>query len=143
MSTFPKFTKIGANQYNSITSGMTTGPYKDKNRNKTLSGKFPWIRIFSGAEDGLILQSATLDDELKIVDSFRAATTVMSGNSDRGSYGNQKGSGPIGKNFKNKWVYPSVAYQRGLIKTNGNENNDEDQDWILRPSPVVTSLEIK
>ena len=143
MSTFPKFTKIGVNQYNSITSGMTTGPYWEKNRNKTLSGKFPWIRIFSGAEDGLILQSATLDDELKIVDSFRAATTVMLGNSDRGSYGNQKGSGPIGKNFKNKWVYPSVAYQRGLAVSNTNENNDEDQDWTLRPSPVVTSLEIK
>ena len=143
MSTFPKFTKIGANQYNSITSGMSGAGYQFKNRNKTLSGKFPWIRIFSGAEDGLILQSATLDDELKIVDSFRAATTVMLGNSDRGSYGNQKGSGPIGKNFKNKWVYPSVAYQRGLAKSNTNENNDEDQDWTLRPSPVVTSLEIK
>jgi hypothetical protein len=102
MSTFPKFTSIGANQYNSITSGMSGAGYQFKNRNKTLSGKFPWIRIFSGAEDGLILQSATLDDELKIVDSFRAATTVMLGNSDRGSYGNQKGSGPIGKNFKNK-----------------------------------------
>ena len=143
MSTFPKFTKIGANQYNSITSGMSGAGYQFKNRNKTLSGKFPWIRIFSGAEDGLILQSATLDDELKIVDSFRAATTVMLGNSDRGSYGNQKGSGPIGKNFKNKWVYPSVAYQRGLAISNTNENNDEDQDWTLRPSPVVTSLEIK
>jgi hypothetical protein len=143
MSTFPKFTSIGANQYNSITSGMSGAGYQFKNRNKTLSGKFPWIRIFSGAEDGLILQSATLDDELKIVDSFRAATTVMLGNSDRGSYGNQKGSGPIGKNFKNKWVYPSVAYQRGLAVSNTNENNDEDQDWTLRPSPVVTSLEIK
>lgn len=143
MSTFPKFTKIGANQYNSITSGMSGAGYQFKNRNKTLSGKFPWIRIFSGAEDGLILQSATLDDELKIVDSFRAATTVMLGNSDRGSYGNQKGSGPIGKNFKNKWVYPSVAYQRGLAISNTNENNDEDQNWTLRPSPVVTSLEIK
>jgi hypothetical protein len=147
MSTFPKFTKIGANQYNSITSGMSGTLYQFKNRNKTLSGKFPWIRIFSGAEDGLILQSSTLDDELKIVDSFRAVMSTMAfgtlGYTKKGSYGNVNGSGPIGRSFNNKWVYPSVGYQKGLVVSNTNENNTEDQDWVLRPSPIVTSLEIK
>jgi hypothetical protein len=143
MSTFPKFSRIQANQFNSIRSGMSGAGYEFKNRNKTLSGKFPWIRVFSGAEDGLIMQSATLDDELKVVDAYRAASTVMAGNSGRGSYGNPKGSGPIGKSFDKKWVYPSVGYRQGLVLSNTNQNNDEDQEWVLRPSPVVTSLEIK
>jgi hypothetical protein len=147
MSTFPKFTRIQANQFNSIRSGMTGAGYEFKNRNKTLSGKFPWIRIFSGAENGLILQSATLDDELQIVDKYKLVKSTMAfgtlGYTERGSYGNTKGSGPIGKSFNNKWVYPSVGYQRGLIKTNTNDDNSEDQDWVLRPSPIVTSLEIK
>ena len=143
MSTFPKFTKIGANQYNSITSGMSGTLYQFKNRNKTISGKFPWIRIFSGAEDGLILQSATLDDELKIVDSFKLVMSTLAFGVSKGSYGNKNGSGPIGKSFNKKWVYPSVGYQKGLVVSNTNENNTEDQDWVLRPSPIVTSLEIK
>jgi hypothetical protein len=143
MSTFPKFSRIQANQFNSIRSGMSGNGYEVKNRNRILSQKFPWIRVFSGAEDGLILQSATLDDELKIVDAYRAATTVMAGVSNRGSYGNPKGSGPIGKSFDNKWVYPSVGYRKGIVLSNTNQNNDEDQEWVLRPSPVITSLEIK
>ena len=142
MSTFPKFSKIGANQFNSITSGMTGTAYQFKNRNKTLSGKFPWIRIFSGAEDGLIMQSATLDDDLRIVDPS-GLPPVLAGLNMRGSYGNPKGSGPIGKSFNKKWVYPSVAYQKGLVASNTNEYNSEDQEWALRPSPIVTSLEIK
>ena len=102
MSTFPKFTKIGANQYNSITSGMSGTLYQFKNRNKTISGKFPWIRIFSGAEYGLILQSATLDDELKIVDSFKLVMSTLAFGVSKGSYGNKNGSGPIGKSFNKK-----------------------------------------
>jgi hypothetical protein len=141
MSKFPKFSRISDNVCNSIVSGMSGKGYLFKNRNKTLSGKFPWIRIFSGAESGLILQSANLSDQLQIVD-----TSVIFGASSitiPGSYGNQRASGPIGKNFDNKFVYPSVAYQTGATTSNTNYFNTEPQDWVLRPSPVISSLEIK
>jgi hypothetical protein len=120
---------------------MSGAGYLFKNRNKTLSGKFPWIRIFSGAEGGLIFQSATLSEQLQIVD-----TSVIFGQSSftiPGSYGNSHGSGPIGKTFDDKWVYPSIAYQSGTAASNTNNYNTEQQDWVLRPSPIVTSLEIK
>ena len=141
MGTFPKFSRISDNVCNSIVSGMSGPAYLFRNRNKTLSGKFPWIRIFSGAEGGLIFQSATLSDELGIVDN----TVIANGNTNvvPGSYGNVNGSGPIGKDFNKKWVYPSIAYQTNLVATNTNTLNTETQDWVLRPSPVVTSLEIR
>ena len=140
MGTFPKFSRISDNVCNSIVSGMSGAGYLFKNRNKTLSGKFPWIRIFSGAEKGLIFESATLSDVLGIVDN-----TVISGKNSNvipGSYGNTNGSGPMGKDFDKKWVYPTISYIANG-STNTNTFNTEKQDWVLRPSPVVTSLEIK
>lgn len=134
---FPNFTLIADRVFNSILTGMTgLAPSSNINRNKTLSQRFPWIRIFSGAEEGLILQSANLDNDLEIVDSYNGILNNL-GDNFRGSYGNSKGSGPLGKNFNKKWVYPSRAYP------NTNTLNNEEQDWVLRPSPVVTALEIK
>ena len=140
---FPNFTLIADRVFNSILTGMTgLPPSSNINRNKTLSQRFPWIRIFSGAEEGLILQSANLDDDLGIVDSYNGILNNL-GDNFRGSYGNSKGSGPLGKNFNKKWVYPSLAYQIGKTNTNTNTLNNEEQNWVLRPSPVVTALEIK
>ena len=140
---FPNFTLIADRVFSSILTGMTgMPPSSNVNRNKTLSQRFPWIRIFSGAEEGLILQSANLDDDLGIVDSYNGILNNL-GDNFRGSYGNSKGSGPLGKNFNKKWVYPSLAYQIGKTNTNTNTLNNEEQNWVLRPSPVVTALEIK
>ena len=77
-----------------------------------------------------------------IVDSYNGILNNL-GDNFRGSYGNSKGSGPLGKNFNKKWVYPSLAYQIGKTNTNTNTLNNEEQNWVLRPSPVVTALEIK
>ena len=139
---FPRFTQISQRVHSSIVSGMSGTGYQTLNRNKTLSGKFPWIRIFSGAENGLILKSANLDDTLKQVDEYKMVGTNSTLVSP-GSYGNSKAGGPLGKDFKGKWVYPSIAYQQGKTTTNTNEFNSEEQDWVLRPSPVVTGLELK
>lgn len=140
---FPFFTLIADRVFSSILTGMTgMPPSSNVNRNKELSQRFPWIRIFSGAEDGLILQSANLDDDLEIVDSYNGILNNL-GDNFRGSYGNSNGSGPLGKNFNKKWVYPSITYQTGKTNTNTNTLNNEEQNWVLRPSPVVTALEIK
>ena len=140
---FPNFTLISDRVFSSILTGMTgMPPSSNVNRNKELSQRFPWIRIFSGAEEGLILQSANLDDDLEIVDAYNGILNNL-GDNFRGSYGNSNGSGPLGKNFNKKWVYPSISYQTGKTNTNTNTLNNEEQNWVLRPSPVVTALEIK
>ena len=142
---FPNFTLISDRVFSSILSGMTgMPPSSNVNRNKELSQRFPWIRIFSGAEKGLILQSANLDDDLEIVDAYNGILNNL-GDNFRGSYGNSNGSGPLGKNFNNKWVYPSNNPEppTDIKDTNTNTLNNEEQTWVLRPSPVVTALEIK
>jgi hypothetical protein len=139
---FPRFTKMSKFVHGSITSGMTSNiNFKNINRNKTLSDAFPWIRIFSGAETGLILSSATLTESLGLIDSTNA--TANSTLTTPGMYGSRYGSGPVGRNFSGEWIYPSVAYQ--IIAGNPviSGINTVEQDWVLRPSPVVTGLEIK
>jgi len=123
---FPIFSDIATPVYNSIITNGTNNPYS-ANPNLDASSLVPWIRLISGTGNGLIM--ASNPEDTRIITTPYPNSTNTGLNYYPGVYGSRDKAGFIGYNWKGEVVYPYLTPVGG--------------DLVLRPSPLITSLELK
>jgi len=119
---FPIYSEIEAPIFNSIITSGVNNP-NSRNPNADASALVPWIRLISGTGDGLIMTSNP--ENARIINS----PILNSVSIGYGVYGDSTKSGFIGFDWKGKVVHPYLTPIGG--------------DLVLRPSPLITGLEVK
>lgn len=127
---FPLFTSIDKDIYANI---MSSGKGLNPLGNTVIPSTelMPFVRLISGTGDGLIMQS---NPDVPIISDVATPTfdknnNVISVKSTPSAYGNKYQSGFLGYNWKMEPVYPF--------------NTPFTGDLVLRPSPIITDLEVK
>jgi len=126
---YPFFSEINTGIYENIMSVGQGGASVIANTSKNASAHYPWIRLISGTGNGCIMYSnpdIPLIMSTTQVKNKDGSVTYLNSPS---SYGNSRKSGMIGYDWKGNGVYAS--------------DNPNVGNFVLKPSPVITGLEIK
>lgn len=123
---FPIYSDIAAPVFNSIITNGTNNPYS-ANPNLDASTLVAWIRLISGTGEGLIMTSNP--ENARIINTPAANPTLANSAYYNGVYGDPGKSGFIGYDWKGKTIHPYLTPVGG--------------DLVLRPSPLITALEVK
>jgi hypothetical protein len=115
---WPHFSNIDEKIYNKIITGRATGSIAEKGFSveREHSKKNCWVRVFSGANNGLIMYSNPDWGLFQAVGDTIKDTLF--------TYGYQNGSGPLGVDWYGKVVRA-------------------DDGWSGRPSPIITGITLK
>ena len=127
---YPIFTEINTDIYNNINSIGQGGAAIIQNKAVNATSHYPWLRVISGGGGTGCIMYSNPDVPLimkttEVKDKDGKVTYVNSPS----SYGNQKTSGMIGYDWKGTPIYPDNTIGIG--------------NFVLKPSPVITGLEIK
>jgi hypothetical protein len=127
---YPFFTEIETDIYDNINSIGEGNQPIPLNRSANATSHYPWLRLISGGgTNGCIMYSnpdvPLIMQTTEVKDKNGKVTYVNSPS----SYGNQKESGMIGYDWKGNPIYPDNTIGIG--------------NFVLKPSPVITGLEIK
>ena len=127
---YPIFSEINTDIYNNINSIGQGGAAIIQNKAVNATSHYPWLRVISGGGGTGCIMYSNPDVPLimkttEVKDKDGKVTYVNSPS----SYGNQKTSGMIGYDWKGTPIYPDNTIGIGTTS--------------LKPSPVITGLEIK
>ena len=127
---YPIFSEINTDIYNNINSIGQGDAAIIQNKAVNATSHYPWLRVISGGGGNGCIMYSNPDVPLimkttEVKDKDGKVTYVNSPS----SYGNQKTSGMIGYDWAGKPIYPSNTIAIG--------------NFVLKPSPVITGLEIK
>jgi hypothetical protein len=121
---YPIFSEISTPIYNDMqTAGGSTNTL---NISRDASKLVTWVRLISGTGNGLIMSS---NPDIPIIGTSTYDASTQKWSFSESSYGTRLVSGMIGYDWNSKPVYPY------LTPTGG--------DLVLRPSPLITAIEIK
>lgn len=92
-----------------------------------------WIRVFSGADNGLILESNT---DYNLLRATGQTTSTI--------YGDAISSGTIGKDFQGKDINTVLLpFTPGIVATSATSSPIYADPKVLRPSPIITGFSSK
>jgi hypothetical protein len=126
---YPIFSEIDTGIYENISSvGQNSNPII-KNVSANASSHYPWLRAISGTGNGCIMYSNPDIPLIMTPTKITKADGTIDYINSPSVYGDRKNSGMIGYDWAGKPVYP--------------ENTIDIGNFVLKPSPLITGLEIK
>jgi hypothetical protein len=128
---YPIYSEISTPVYNNIITNGNGSNLTSLNSQLDASKLVAWIRVISGTGKGLVMVSNP--DLTRMIDTVEfggaRGTTLGITAAYPGVYGTNQKPGFIGRNWNGDVVYPYLTPIGG--------------DSVLRPSPIITGLEIK
>ena len=127
---YPIFSSIATGIFNNIMTSGRGNFVNSANPNADASQLVTWIRVISGTGDGLIMSSNPNIGVTGVsVDVRDASGKISQTIHTTSAYGSNRISGMLGYDWDGRAVFPYMTPVGG--------------DLVLRPSPLITGLEVK